>query len=65
MDLWVHNEARTRRDDALENARRSRLARLAASERSTGVRTRIANGAQAISDVLAALARSLRDGETA
>jgi hypothetical protein len=65
MDPWVHNEARTRRDDALGNAHRSRLARLAVRGRSTRVRIRIANGAQAMSDVLAALARSLRNGETA
>ena len=65
MDYWLQSEIRTRRDDASENARRSRLARLAASGRSTSVRARIAAGAQAISDALAALARSLRDGETA
>ncbi|HVR45647.1 MAG TPA: hypothetical protein VMT95_03240 [Candidatus Binatia bacterium] len=49
----------------MENARRGRLASLAARGRSTRVRTRIAAGAQAASDALAALARSLRDGETA
>jgi hypothetical protein len=65
MELWLEAEIRIRRDDALENARRSRLARLAASGRSTRVRIRIADGAQAMSDALAALARSLRSGETA
>jgi hypothetical protein len=65
MDLWLHSEIRTRRDDASENARRSRLARLAAGGRSTSVRTLIAAGAEAMSNALAALARSLRDGETA
>ena len=64
MDFWLQSEIRKRRDDALENARRSRLTRYAASGRSTWVRIRIAEGAQAISDALAALARSLRNGET-
>jgi hypothetical protein len=65
MELWLAAEIRIRRDEALENARRSRLLRLAAVGRSTRVRIRIADGAQAISDALAALARSLRNGETA
>ncbi len=60
MDSWLEAEIRIRREDALENARRSRLASLAASGRSTRVRTRIAAGAQAMSDALAAFARSLR-----
>ena len=65
MEPWIQTEIRIRRDDALENARSSRLARLAASGRSTRMRRRIADGAQVISDALAALARSLRNGETA
>ncbi|MGA9946238.1 MAG: hypothetical protein WBP75_14495 [Candidatus Cybelea sp.] len=65
MELWLAAEIRIRRDEALENARRSRLLRLAAVGRSTRVRIRIADGAQAISNALAALARSLRNGETA
>lgn len=63
MGFWLQTEIRKRRDDALENTRRSRLSRLAASGRST--RIRVADGAQAISDALAAFARSLRNGETA
>lgn len=65
MELWQDAEIRIRRDDALENARRGRLARLAASGQNPRVRMRIADSAQAMSDALAALARSLRDGETA
>jgi len=65
LDRWHEAEIRIRRDDALDNARRRRLARLAASGRSTRARNRIANGAQAMSDALALLARSLRNGETA
>jgi len=65
MELWLQREIRIRRDDALENARACRLACLAQDGRSTGFRIRIANGAQAVSDALAALARSLRGREIA
>jgi hypothetical protein len=65
MERWLEAELRIRRNDALENARRSRLARLAASRPSTKARMRIADAAQAMSNVLAAVARSLRNGETA
>lgn len=65
MELWLEAEIRIRRADALKGARRGRLARLAASERSTRARNRIADGVQTMSDALAALARSLRNGETA
>ena len=65
MELWLDAEIRIRRDDALERARRGRLIRLATRGRSTGVRFRIADGAQAVSDVMAAFARSLRNGEAA
>jgi hypothetical protein len=63
MDFSLLSELRARRDDAFESARCRRLARLAASGRSTKVRDRIADSAQAMSDVLAALARGLRNGE--
>lgn len=65
MDLWLSSEVRVRRDDALENARCSKLARLAAERGNSGARMRIAETAQAMSNALAALARSLRNGETA
>jgi hypothetical protein len=65
MDLWLDAEIKMRHDDASEKTRSSRLGRLAASGRSTRARIRIANGAQAISDALAAVARSLRNGEAA
>jgi hypothetical protein len=65
MDYWFETESRMRRDDAVETANRNRLIRLAESGRSTSVRTRIADGAQAMSDALAVLARSLRAGKTA
>jgi hypothetical protein len=65
MELWLDAEIRIRRDDALEGARRCRLSRLAATGRTPKVRSRVADGVQAISDVFAALARSLRNGEAA
>lgn len=64
MEPWLQAEIRKRRDDAVEGARRSRLVGRAASERKGGIRVRIADGAQALSETLAALARSLRNGET-
>ncbi|HEX4014385.1 MAG TPA: hypothetical protein VHX17_10935 [Candidatus Cybelea sp.] len=63
MDLWIPSEIRIRRNDALENARCSRLARLASDGRSFRTRIRIAEVAEAMSDALAAVARSLRNGE--
>lgn len=65
MELWLETEIRMRREDALDAARRSRLIRLASDGRSSSVRARAANAAQAMSDVLAMLARTLRAGETA
>ncbi len=65
MDRWLHSEIRIRRDDAFENARCRRLSRLAASGRSKSIRIRVAAAVEAMSDVLAAVASGLRDGETA
>jgi hypothetical protein len=65
MELWFETEIRMRREDALQSARRRRLSRLAESGRSTSVRTRIADGAQALSDALATLARTVRENEIA
>lgn len=65
MDYWFETESRMRRDDAVETAHRSRMIRVAESGRSTSVRTRIADSAQAVSDAFAALARVLRTGNAA
>jgi hypothetical protein len=65
MELWQDAEIRIRRDDALGNAHRSRLLRRAASGRGAKVRARLAHAVEVMSDALAALARSLRNGETA
>jgi hypothetical protein len=60
MDFWHETEIRMRRDAVVQNAKRSRsIGRT--SESGTSVRGRIAGGAQAMSDALAALARNLRD----
>jgi hypothetical protein len=64
MEPRIETEIRLRRDDALGSARSSRLSRLAASGRSTGVRVRMADAAQAMSEALATLARTLRNRET-
>ena len=63
MELWHQSEARVRHDDALENARLSRLVRLVQSGRSPGIRIRIAAAAQGLSDALEAFARNLAGGE--
>jgi len=65
VELWLEAEIRIRREDALESARRRRLLGRDAGGRSRTVRIGIANSAQAISDALAAVARSLRNGEAA
>lgn len=64
MDLWFETEIRMRRTDALTQAQRGKLIRLAESGRSTGIRGHIADSAQALSDAFAELARSLRAGES-
>ncbi len=61
MEFWHETEVRMRREDAVENAHRSRLMRLAESGRSTSVRGCIADGAQVVSDALASFARTLRE----
>jgi hypothetical protein len=63
VEPWLQAEIRKRRDDAVEGGRRNRLVGRAVSQRKA-VRVRIADGAQALSEALAALARSLRNGET-
>jgi hypothetical protein len=64
MDPWFETEIRTRRADAFADRYRRAVKRLAESGRSTGMRVRLANGAQALSDALATVARTLRANET-
>ena len=60
MDYWYEAEVRARRDALLATAHRSRIARLCESGRSSGVRARLADGAQLVSDTFAHLATRLR-----
>jgi hypothetical protein len=64
VELWFETEIRMRRDDALRDAHLRRLNRMTESGRSTSIRTRIADGAQSLSDALANLARAMRDSQT-
>ena len=60
MDYWLETEVRARRDAILASAERSRIARLCESGRSIGIRARLANAAQMVSDAFAELAMRLR-----
>jgi hypothetical protein len=64
MQLWQEAEIKIRRENALGSARSSGLAKRA-GVRTTKARDRVASVVEALSDALAALARSLRNGETA
>ena len=61
MDYWVKNEVRARHDEVMAGYR-NRRSSVADVPRATA-RIAVANAAQAVSDTLAALARSLRRGE--
>ena len=65
MEYWYETEIQMRREDAHRAADRFRTIRLAESGRSTSVRARIADGAQALSEVFASLARTMRASESA
>jgi hypothetical protein len=66
MELWLETEVQMRRDAMLRTAREARLIASLRSRRSSsgGVRGRIADAAQVLSEALATLARTLRNGET-
>lgn len=65
MDHWYEAEVRARRYEVLASAERGRLARLAESGRSTGVRAHLADGVQVMSERLAEVASLLRGTERA
>ena len=65
MDFWFESEIRARHAEVLASAIRSRHVRLAESGRSTGIRARLADGAQSLSDRLAHIALILRGTERA
>ena len=64
MDYWVKNEVRARRDEVVASYRKRRWRSLAILPRTTA-RAAVAGAAQAMSDSLAAFARSLRRDEAA
>ena len=65
MELWLHSEIRTRRDDASKTPAAVGSHAWLPADEVRAIRARIAAGAEAMSNALAALARSLRNGETA
>ncbi|HEY8296528.1 MAG TPA: hypothetical protein VIG32_00695 [Candidatus Baltobacteraceae bacterium] len=61
MDHWISSETHQRREELYSYASRARIVRLAESGRSTSFRGRIADGAQAMSDLLAHVAQTVRE----
>jgi hypothetical protein len=59
---WITSETHARRDQLYAEASHARLIRAIKGE-PPGIRGRIADGAQAMSDVLASLAHALREHE--
>lgn len=60
MDHWVSVHIEQRREELHRDAARARIIRMLESGRSSGIRGRIADGAQSASNALANLARRLR-----
>jgi hypothetical protein len=60
MEHWISVEIHRRRDDLLAEAAQARIVRMLESGRSSGIRGRIADGADSLSVVLANLARAVR-----
>ncbi len=63
MEHWVSVEVHRRREDLLAEAARARIIRMLESGRSSGIRGRIADGAESLSVVLAGFARAMRNPE--
>jgi hypothetical protein len=61
MEHWISVEIHQRRDDLLAEAARARIIRMLESGRSSGIRGRIADGAESCSVLLAGLARAMRN----
>ena len=62
MEHWFTSAIQERREELHAQAARARIIRQLESGRSNGLRGRIADSAQKLSDVLAAFAQSVRDG---
>ncbi|HEY8314617.1 MAG TPA: hypothetical protein VIG51_10675 [Candidatus Baltobacteraceae bacterium] len=61
MDHWIYSETHQRREELYSYALRARIIRQAESGRSYSLRGRIADSAQAVSDLLAHFAHTVRD----
>jgi hypothetical protein len=60
MDIWIDVHIDKRREELYADAARARIIRMLESGRSTGIRGRIAEGAESASNALANFARRLR-----
>lgn len=60
MDHWISVHIEKRREELYADAAHARIIRMLESGRSTGIRGRIADGAQAASEALAQFAQRLR-----
>jgi hypothetical protein len=60
MDHWISVHIEKRREELYADAARARIIRMLESGRSTGIRGRIADGAESASNMLANFARRLR-----
>lgn len=63
MDPWMDYEVRHRSRELIADAKQKRRARLNPRPLRRGLRTRVASGAQALSNMLAIFARTLREQE--
>lgn len=63
MEHWISADIQRRREDLHAQAARARLLRLAESGRSSGLRGRIADNAESLSELLAGLARAMRKSQ--
>lgn len=61
MEHWIGVEIQRRREELHAEAHRDRIMRMLESGRSSSIRGRIADSAESLSDLLAGLARAIRD----
>jgi hypothetical protein len=63
MEHWYGVETQRRRDDLYAQAAHARILRMLESGRSSGVRDRIADGAESLGSLLTNFARVMRNHE--
>lgn len=61
MEHWYSAEIQRRRDELFAQAAQARMLRMLEGGRSSGFRERLAGGADSLSDLLAGIARTLRN----